>query len=140
MGGWVLVGNYLMKSKEITSLVIAAENEALVLSEGRQRVAQELADVKDLMRKLREKDVQLPESTYCFSHGVPIKKKPKELYPFLEKKCKQLTALRAQYDAKLNAELKTLVDLMKGRQLSGGEVDGRVRELLREYELGCADE
>lgn len=81
-----------MKSKELTSTIIKSENEALVVAEERKKVAEELADVKDLMRKMREGQLQLRDSTYCFNHGTAFKKKPKELYPFLEKKCKQLTA------------------------------------------------
>lgn len=67
----------LMKSKETTASLMRAENETLVLWEGRRKVAEELADVKDLMRKVREKEVQLTDSTYCFNHGMAIKKKPK---------------------------------------------------------------
>jgi hypothetical protein len=66
-----------MKSKEVNSTIIKSENEALVLAEGRRRVAAELNDVKDLMRKMREGAVQLRESTYCFNHGVALKKHPK---------------------------------------------------------------
>jgi hypothetical protein len=49
------------------------------------------------MRKMREKEVQFGESTYCFNNGIAAKKHPKELYPYLEKKCKQLTASRGEW-------------------------------------------
>ena len=44
----------LMKSKEITATIIRAENEILLLSEEKKRHVDELADIKDLMRKMRE--------------------------------------------------------------------------------------
>lgn len=62
-----------------------------MIAERKKKNSQELADVKDLMRKMREQNVKFEQSTYCFSFGVAIKKKPKELYPFLERRSKQLT-------------------------------------------------
>jgi hypothetical protein len=42
------------------------------------------------MRKIREGEVKIAGSTYCFNNGVALKKKEKEIYPFLEKKCVRL--------------------------------------------------
>jgi hypothetical protein len=42
------------------------------------------------MRKIREGEVKFTTSTYCFNNGVGLKKKEKEIYPFLEKKCVKL--------------------------------------------------
>jgi hypothetical protein len=44
-----------MKNKEITSTTIKTENEIILLSENRKRIGDEIVDIKDLMRKVREK-------------------------------------------------------------------------------------
>lgn len=92
------------------------------------------------MRKVREGGVQFRESTYCFSNGVATKKQGKEVYPFLEKQCKQLTADRADLEKKLSCELAVLAKLMKEGKLVGGELDVRVAGLMKEYELNSPDE
>jgi hypothetical protein len=44
-----------MKSKEITSTIIKTENEIILLSEKRKEIGDEIVDLKDVMRKVREK-------------------------------------------------------------------------------------
>lgn len=122
-----------MKNKEITATIIRAENEILVLSEEKKRYMDELADIKDLMRKMREQEVKIKESTYCFNNGVGLKKQPKEIYPLLERKVRQVSSLRAEVDKKLTVELKVLIDLMRSNKLVGGELDMRVSNVLKEY-------
>lgn len=118
-----------------TAAVMRSENEALLLAEGRRRAGEELSDVKGLMRKLREGEVAVGESVYCFNNGVAAKKKPKELYPHLEKRCSQLTAARADWQRRLDAQLAILAGLLREGKVGGGELDPRVAELLREYAL-----
>lgn len=122
-----------MKGKEITAAVICAENEILVLAEEKKKCVDELADIKDLMRKMREQEVKFKESTYCFNNGVGLKKQAKEIYPLLERKVRQVSGLKAEVDKKLAGELKVLIDLMRGGKLVGGELDLRVHNVLKEY-------
>jgi hypothetical protein len=129
-----------MKGKETTTMIIRAENEALLLAEGRRRAGEELTDVKDLMRKMREGEVQFADSVYCFNNGVAAKKKPKELYPYLEKRCKHLAAAKAEWERKLNAELAILAGLVQEGKLGGGELDSRVGELVREWALNNVED
>jgi hypothetical protein len=87
------------------------------------------------MRKMREQDVKFVESAYCFNNGVGLKKKSKEIYPLLEKKCKQITNLKNENEKQLITEMQILINLLKTKKISGGELDLRVNEQLREYEL-----
>ena len=80
----------MIKDKQVTSDIISSENEILLLAEGKKRLQEEFNDAKDLMRKIREGEVKIAGSTYCFNNGVALKKKEKEIYPFLEKKCVRL--------------------------------------------------
>lgn len=68
--------------------VIQLENSLLSLSERRKEKGQEVEDTKDLMRKIRENVYKPAHSLYCFSHGVAVKRRLNELYPFMEKQLK----------------------------------------------------
>lgn len=80
----------MIKDKQVTSNIISSENEILLLADIKKRLQEEFNDSKDLMRKMREGEVKFASSTYCFNNGVGLKKKEKEIYPFLEKKCVKL--------------------------------------------------
>lgn len=101
--------------------------------EEKKKYVDELSDIKDLMRKMREQEVKFKESTYCFNNGVGLKKQGKEIYPLLERKVKQMSSLKAEVDKKLTVELKILIDLMRNNKLVGGELDLRVNNALKEY-------
>lgn len=73
----------------------------LLLSEDKKKTGEELAEVKDLMRKLREGEVKVTNSVYCFSNGVASKQKANQLYPFLEKRTKALSKQKIDYQTKL---------------------------------------
>jgi hypothetical protein len=123
-----------MKGKETTAALVGMENEILLLAEGRRRTGEELAEVKDLMRKLREGEVRVPDSLYCFNHGVAAKQKPNQLYPFLEKRSRGLTKEKAEWQRKLWAQVASVAGLLREGRVGGSSVDARVGDLLREWE------
>lgn len=51
-----------------------------------------------------------------------------------------MSNLKAEVDKKLEVELKVLIDLMRNNTLVGGELDTRVNNALKEYELTICDE
>ncbi len=122
-----------MEGKARTAALVGLENEILVLAEGRRRTGEELGEVKDLMRKMREGEVRVADSLYCFHHGVAYKQKPNQLYPFLEKRSRALTKEKSEWQRKLWLQLGGVASMLREGGVGGGAVDVRVGELLREW-------
>jgi site-specific DNA-adenine methylase len=72
-----------MQNRDLVASTIALENDILLLATRWQQLSQQVTDRKDLMRKLREQEIKISQSTYCIVSGVSVKKNPQEVYPAL---------------------------------------------------------
>lgn len=73
--------------------MILLENQILDLLEIKEKHSKQVENLKDLMRKYREKQLKINDksSYFVFNNNIPIKKSSKELYPFLEKQLSKFT-------------------------------------------------
>ena len=63
---------------------IPSQNQILVLHSQRARLQEQIKEVQNVMRKIREQEINVSSTVYCHLGGAYIKKKPRELYPALE--------------------------------------------------------
>ena len=95
-----------MTDKEAKVRAIAIQSDILAVVGQRREAGEQLAEVRDVMRKFREREIVLDGSIYCLSGSTPVKKKPKEVYPMLELSAGRLGSRIKGYRAELNQLIK----------------------------------
>jgi chaperonin cofactor prefoldin len=82
---------------------IEIQNQILVLQAQRTRLQEQVRDMQDTMRKIRERHIDINDGVYCQLGGTYIKKHPKEVYPALEREVGRLMGLKNEIDVLLKA-------------------------------------
>jgi cell division protein ZapA (FtsZ GTPase activity inhibitor) len=123
-----------MQSKEVVASSIRAQNDILMLAAQRQLLKEQTGDLKDLMRKLREREIVLSSSRYCLVAGVLIKKQPQQVYSTLEQEAGRLGKAKKEVEGRMLAAMKCLLGLIREKKVGRDSLDQEVLALLIEFE------